>query len=388
MSIKTKIFCFLCFVLSISVGYSQCPSGYISTGTERAVNGDFDAGNSGFTSSYTYVANNADPTIKDELWPEGTYSVWSNPNELHSGFSACTDLSGSGNMLVVNGSSTANVALWTQTISVTPATLYYFVTEVTSVNSASPAQLQFSVNNVLLGSVFNASATTCQWNKFYSTWNSAGNSSVTISIVNQNTASSGNDFALDKISFIPCTATLPVDLIQFEVSQKKEKEVNVFWQTASETNNDFFTVERSGGDNEFESLANISSKASNSKIRQNYSFIDKCPLPGISYYRLQQTDIDGNTKYSNIVSLKTLTPEINCDVLVYPNPSFSKVSVNYSGDVKDIVSVSVCNIYGEMIYESPLFQPELDFENIKSGFYILRIILKSNKSIEKRFLIK
>jgi len=52
-----------------------------------------------------------------------------------------------------------------------------------------------------LGSPFNASPTTCVWNKFFEKWNSGSNTTATISIVNQNTATNGNDFSLDDISF-------------------------------------------------------------------------------------------------------------------------------------------------------------------------------------------
>jgi len=389
MLFKTKIVCIICFVLTALKLFSQCPDGYTSVGTERAVNGDFNSGNTGFTSSYTYEANNADPSVKTELWSEGTYSVYSNPNDLHSGFSACTDMSGSGgNMMIVNGSSVANVPLWTQTITVSASTLYYFVTEVTSVNSASPAQLQFSVNNVLLGSIFNASATTCQWNKFYATWNSAGNTSATISIVNQNTASTGNDFALDKISFIPCTATLPIDLLNFEIIRNSCNEADVLWQTASETNNDYFTVERSIAGQRFDSLTTVKSKGSNSKSLLQYSFRDNQPDRGISYYRLKQTDIDGKSKYSNVVSLNACSLDTVVDVSVYPNPSYNRVGIHYSGNIKDITSVYLFNVYGETVYESSQFQSELDFENLTSGLYIVQIDFASHKTIEKRFIVK
>ncbi len=157
-------------------------------------NGNFESGNVGFSSSYTYGTN---------IYPAATYYVANNPNAYHSGFSACPDhTSGAGNMMIINGSSTANTNVWCETINVVPNTNYAFGAWLASVNPGSPAILQFQINGTLIGPPFNASATTCQWQQFYSVWNSGGNTTANICIINQNTAGGGNDFALDDITFI------------------------------------------------------------------------------------------------------------------------------------------------------------------------------------------
>ena len=369
-------------------GYSQCPDGYTSAGTERAINGTFESGNTGFTSSYTYEANSSDPSVRTELWNEGTYSVYNNPYELHSNFANNTAIATTGNMMIINGSKVSNVSVWQEVIAVSPNTLYYFVTDVASVHSTSPAKLQFSVNGVLLGSIFNATSTVLDWNKFYATWNSSGSSSATISIVNQNTAASGNDFALDNISFIPCSLVLPVELTGFTVSQNNCDTVVVAWQTASETNNNYFSIERSTDGNTFEYIGIIKPKTTNSNSTIDYSFIDNNPTDGIAYYRLKQTDVDGGFKYSNVISFQRCISNKNIEVTVFPNPTYRKVTVDFTGNGKDIESVNIINVYGETIYESTFLQPELDFENLNSGVYILRVSLKSKEYIEKRFIVK
>ncbi|MDB5285024.1 MAG: domain containing protein [Bacteroidota bacterium] len=157
------------------------------------VNGDFSAGNAGFSSAYSYTTN---------LYPEATYYVGSNPNNYHSGFSACVDhTTGSGNMMIVNGAGTPNTSVWCETISVLPNTNYAFSCWGESVASGSPAQLQFSINGGLIGPLFTVPFAVCQWQQFYTIWNSGANTSANICIVNQNTSTGGNDFALDDISF-------------------------------------------------------------------------------------------------------------------------------------------------------------------------------------------
>lgn len=165
------------------------------------VNGDFESGNSDFTSDYTYNPG--------DLVPEGVYDVLDNPQNSHTGFAPCNDhTSGSGNMMAVNGAGIPNSNVWCQTVSVTPNSQYVFSAWVTTLVASSPAQLQFSINGSPLGPIFSAPGGTCNWQDFFATWNSGSNSSATICIVNQNTALGGNDFALDDLVFAPtCLVT-------------------------------------------------------------------------------------------------------------------------------------------------------------------------------------
>lgn len=171
----------------------------LNTGTNLVVNGDFEGGNSGFTSSYSYVGTPSSTA----LWNPGFYAIGTNPNDYHSNFYNCTDhTSGTGQMYIANGSSTPSTVIWEQTITVAPNTGYNFSAWVSSVeNTSVPAILQFFVNGTQIGNVFSPSNTGCEWDEFFDIWNSGTNTSATISIVNQNTESSGNDFALDDITF-------------------------------------------------------------------------------------------------------------------------------------------------------------------------------------------
>ncbi len=163
------------------------------------VNGDFESGNTGFSSDYGYSPGN--------LVPEGLYDVLDNPQDDHANFAPCDDhTTGAGNMMVVNGAGTPNINVWCQTVPVTPNSQYVLSAWVTSVVASSPALLQFSINGSTVGPIFSAPGTVCNWINYFQTWNSGASSSATICIVNQNTLLSGNDFALDDIVFAPtCT---------------------------------------------------------------------------------------------------------------------------------------------------------------------------------------
>jgi gliding motility-associated-like protein len=178
-------------------------------------NGDFNLGLTGFTSNYVPGTGGT----WGPLSAEGTFAVSTNSNLTHTQFANCTDHTGGGSMLVVNGAGVPNQNVWCQTVAVTPGTAYSFSMWATSVVSAAPAILQISINGSLLGSPFQLPSATCQWNQFFQLWNSGASTTATICIVNQNTQVGGNDFALDDIAFGPvCQETTEVTITVEEVN--------------------------------------------------------------------------------------------------------------------------------------------------------------------------
>ena len=159
------------------------------------INGDFEAGYSGFSSDYT----NQPP---GDIYDQGVFIVGSNPNTYHSSVPGTEWASfGPQNgslMMIVNGAAYASDKIWAQTVMVAPNNTYYFSTWVASSWSGNPAILDFSINNALIGSL-TASTTTGVWELFYATWDSGVNTTAELSIVDQNILYAGNDFCLDNI---------------------------------------------------------------------------------------------------------------------------------------------------------------------------------------------
>ncbi|RYE22688.1 MAG: hypothetical protein EOP51_12610, partial [Sphingobacteriales bacterium] len=193
------------YVSAVSSTYSCPGAGQASVAQELVLNGDFEGGNTGFTSDYTYVNN----TIEGGLQPAGTYTVNSNPNFNHDDFWGIdhTYANGEGNYMLLNGRNTGVV--WKQTVNVLPNTEYYFSAWAVSLNSAGNyANLVFYVNGSPVGvptgalpskAANNNSGT---WIRFYGKWNSnAISGPVEIHIVNTQTNGSGNDFGIDDVSF-------------------------------------------------------------------------------------------------------------------------------------------------------------------------------------------
>jgi len=173
-------------------------TGSIPIGANIIINGDFESGNAGFTSSYK---------SSTDLVPEGTYAVTPDPKTYHSGFSYFSDHTTGGttpvgNQMVINGATSANVTVWSQTLRVTPNSTYQFSYWLQSVVNSNASQLQTFANGQPLGGVFTASIPdpfVRNWTKYYYNWNSGSNTSVVIDIRNQNIVPNGNDFSLDDI---------------------------------------------------------------------------------------------------------------------------------------------------------------------------------------------
>jgi fibronectin-binding autotransporter adhesin len=130
---------------------------------------------------------------------------------------------------------------------------------------------------------------------------------------------------------------LPIELLSFTGRIIKEG-VELQWKTASETNNDFFTVEKMFGNEKFGAIGTVKG-AGNSTTVQAYKLLDSKPYQGLAYYRLKQTDFDGAFKYSNIISIDYSNGEMA--VSIYPNPSFGEeITVEVSG-IKDVQSMPI-----------------------------------------------
>jgi hypothetical protein len=179
----------------------------ITGSANLVINGDFEAGNTGFTSGYTYAAPTQSSPIShnsNPMWDEGTYTVYNSISAVHSAWTfgpAGDHTSGTGNMLIVNGDTTANVPVWSGTLSapLTAGTTYEFSAWIASIYNVAPAQLTFSVGGVQIGTTITP-ASTGVWQQFSATFVATG--APGLGVINLNTVANGNDFVLDDISMV------------------------------------------------------------------------------------------------------------------------------------------------------------------------------------------
>ena len=143
---------------------------------------------------------------------------------------------------------------------------------------------------------------------------------------------------------------LPIELVDFK-ARPDGKRVRLDWTTASEVDNDYFTVERTTDLNEYSFIDKVFSYMHNSNILLNYTTYDEKPVYGLQYYRLKQTDFNGDFTYSdpkavwfgskapfditNIYSDVATSNDINVDFM-------------YNSDLP--VNVEITDVSGRVIY--------------------------------------
>jgi len=187
-------------VLVLFTGFTTSLS-YAQT---KVVNGDFEAGNSGFTSDYTYQP---DLPGRAEMYPEGLYSVGYNPYDYHDMWYSTGDhTTGTGQMFIANGDANTSKTVWQGTTSVplVVGQTYNFSAWVMDVDGGAHSSLTFKADGVTITTL------TCPnyhtWNRVYGTF-FAGSANPTLTLTNAQGAAAGNDFVVDDINVLITTTT-------------------------------------------------------------------------------------------------------------------------------------------------------------------------------------
>lgn len=193
------------------------------------------------------------------------------------------------------------------------------------------------------------------------------------------------DFTLNNLRACNNPPPLPVECLSFTTYLNEKKEVELSWATASEENNDFFSVQRSADGIEFQTIATIQG-AGTIQEEQRYKWTDKQPLNGANYYQIQQTDFDGTIGYCGKVESVEIEIEAtspNTAIQIYPNPTRATFTIDYTGQV--IESLELYNSIGQLIQPLPINDngiTQFNMNALPSGIYIVRI----NNNISKKVI--
>lgn len=141
------------------------------------------------------------------------------------------------------------------------------------------------------------------------------------------TTKNGIQYTLDN-GYLTQGTTLPIELLEFSVKQEYE-DVVFSWTTASETNNDFFTIEQSVDGQIFNDIARIEGVGTTT-MQNNYDYSVEVNFSGVNYFRLKQTDFNGDYTYSDV---KTITITFDY-VRIYPVPAIDFITIE--GDYNQV----------------------------------------------------
>jgi len=164
---------------------------------------------------------------------------------------------------------------------------------------------------------------------------------------------------------------LPVELNNFQVQNTRDNKVNLTWETLSESNNDFFRIERSRDGFNFTDIGTVAGH-NNSDITQSYQYNDPTVLNGTYYYRLCQVDFDGQQTYSEVKSI-----EINKEssYQVFPTVATHQVTITTSSNVPHS-TFEVIDLFGRSLKRGTLMNNEaisLDINDLPEGAYFIRL---------------
>jgi hypothetical protein len=207
---------------------------------------------------------------------------------------------------------------------------------------------------------------------------------------NPNLIPPGESFAV-----LGCLAPqpLPVELISF-VGEHKDRVNKLYWNCASESHNDYFTIERSSDGQNWTVIATVDG-AGFSQSLTHYSTIDPYPLMGINYYRLSQTDFDGTKRKYKTIAIST---EVEIEHLfsdVYPNPTDNSFYFNYGGkDFNSVIEVNIFNTAGQLMISKTIDtfnstqSMEIETIDLPTGIYYVSISQSDKREMKKISIIK
>jgi hypothetical protein len=195
-----------------------------------------------------------------------------------------------------------------------------------------------------------------------------------------------NQFHIASVDAI--NSPLPIQLISFAAVADGPR-VRVDWETASEINNDFFSVERSADGEQFMPVGVVKGAGTTSRTSV-YRHFDEFPMLGVSYYRLRQTDIDGTYTFSGIQ--RVVIDEIPAQVRAYPNPvRDGKLTVQARGfKPGEMAEVRITDLTGRVVTLGSLVadtngqvMTTVDLRGSVQGLYLVQLNSASVRWVEK-----
>ncbi|MGV6861256.1 MAG: T9SS type A sorting domain-containing protein [Putridiphycobacter sp.] len=187
-------------------------------------------------------------------------------------------------------------------------------------------------------------------------------------------------------------SVLPVELIDFYAIPNDLNQIELYWETLSEINNDYFKLQKSKNGITFETFKIVDGQGTSSR-EVLYSEIDEKPYSGVNYYRLTQVDLDGKERVVRTIAIH-FEPNL-IDLFLYPNPTNgSIVNVHCENIYERNGQIEFKNMLGQVVYvypfetDQPNFVITLDIPaNLTDEIYIVSVITDA-RTTSKKLVIK
>jgi Secretion system C-terminal sorting domain len=186
--------------------------------------------------------------------------------------------------------------------------------------------------------------------------------------------------------------TLPIELLSF--TGENNGSINLLeWITKTEVNNDYFTLERSFDGENFIALDKIKG-AGNSSYSIAYSYVDQAPLNGTNYYRLKQTDFNGESHYSEPIAIDAYGTKSFELISIYPNPAKNQINIKIATQETISAKLSISDVWGRVVLEKEVTVEKgtniirEDLDEYVPGFYFIYLTdAKMKLPLSGKFII-
>lgn len=185
---------------------------------------------------------------------------------------------------------------------------------------------------------------------------------------------------------------LPISLLSFDATPTP-RGVALNWSTASERNNDYFTISRSSDMENWEEVGTVKGNGS-VNYQLDYEFIDIAPLDGISYYQMKQTDYNGENKSFDPVSVEINVENLKNSFIVYPNPTRAGFDVKIHAKEASLAQLSIQSISGKQVklqdvqLVKGMNVTSMHNEHLDSGVYLVKIAFEDGTTCITKLIVE
>jgi hypothetical protein len=172
---------------------------------------------------------------------------------------------------------------------------------------------------------------------------------------------------------------LPISLIAFK-AEAADDNVELIWRTATEENNDYFTIERSSNGLDFQEIATIAGAGASVDAKE-YIHMDKNPLQGVSYYRLKQTDYDGTNETFKVVAVEVY----NTAELIKISQNFNRNELSVFNNLDEENTAYVYDMLGRggSVGSLKIGENRIDLDQLNGlgGIYVINVVNALGKTL-------
>ena len=188
--------------------------------------------------------------------------------------------------------------------------------------------------------------------------------------------------AISNGELVPASS-LPIKLISFNAT-RQNNQTQLTFSTATEENNSFFAIERSGNGTDFRTIGKVNGAGTTTSI-QNYTFTDETPLSGINYYRLKQVDFDGQFSYSPVA---TVVFDNKAGIRLAPSPVQDQLRVELDEMFQGDAQWQLYDFAGRLVQTGVLSAENMVFNvevgSLTPGNYVIRVV-SGQTTLTKQF---